>query len=90
MLNVLLAKPDNQLVNQSNQEGQTPLMLAVKHGWWKCVRALVNCKDTDLYIVDQRGQTALDLSGGDFECTQEIEREVNERQREAEAAQASP
>ena len=34
----------------------------MRHGWWKCVRALVNCKDIDLTITyGNSGETALDL-----------------------------
>lgn len=94
VLNALLAQPDEQRasVNLKSADGHTPLMLAVRHGWWKCVRALVSAKDTDLEQQDARGQTALDMSHliDDLDCAKEIERELNERALEADREASSP
>ena len=89
VLNVLLASRLDLvagLVNRPTNDGLTPLMLAVKYGWWRCVRTLVHCADTDLDAKDLGGNTAHDLAGvaEEFDCLKEIEHGIeNRRQHDA-------
>ena len=77
VLNVLLAQSKvSELVNEKSNLGLTPLMIAAKHGWWKCVRSLVSCADCDLAVTSPQGRTAMDLAQLDehFACVTEIVR----------------
>ena len=77
VLNVLLAQARvAELVNACTHGGLTPLMIAAKHGWWRCVRSLVSCKDTQLGVTNLQARTAKDLARLEehFTCVAEIER----------------
>lgn len=57
-----LNSDDLQLVNQLNDAGQTPLMVAVIHGQLEAVKDLVDLHNADLRTQDPLGKTALHLA----------------------------
>ncbi|KAJ0101258.1 hypothetical protein Patl1_04335 [Pistacia atlantica] len=55
-----------ELVNEPDEEGNTPLHLAVKNENYKLVRKLMETKCADLRTKNNRGLTALDICESDW------------------------
>lgn len=55
------SKPSCDFINTQNQQGNTPLMLAVGQGHVQCVRALLE-KKADMGKTNQEGKTALNFA----------------------------
>ena len=73
----LLARGLDESVNQLDRNGMTPLMVAAKLGWRRCVRVLLTlCRQTKVTLTDSAERTARDFATaeGHWKTAEDIDR----------------
>ncbi|RWR73892.1 ankyrin repeat-containing protein [Cinnamomum micranthum f. kanehirae] len=63
-LDSLIKRPEfKMLINQPDNDGNTPMHLATQHNYDKIVELLLTCKGLDLAATNKEGHTAMDICG---------------------------
>lgn len=69
-----------ELINEGNEEGNTPLHLAIFYHQFSISLLLLKDKRVEFNVINRKGQTALDIIVSDHEVSRKLEKVLHHRQ----------
>lgn len=69
-----------ELINEGNEEGNTPLHLAIFYHQFSISLLLLKDKRVEFNVINRKGQTAMDIIVSDHEVSRKLEKVLHHRQ----------